>query len=121
MSSTTEPNYLSDLLLVEGKPGLTKDNVIITAGSYAMGTVLARVSGKYLPVDPAGTGAAKVSRAVLVEAVNASAADKPGVVIARNAAVDAAFLVWPVGISDSAKATALDELDARGIVARTTL
>lgn len=120
MPSTTESNYLSDLLLHEVH-GITRDKVTLTAGSYAMGTVLARVSGKYLPIDPAGTGAAKVGRAVLAEAVDASAADKPGVVIARNAAVDASYLIWPSGITDTAKATALDDLDARGIVARTTL
>jgi len=42
-------------------------------------------------------------------------------VLARGAVVDVAGLVWPVGATDAQKAAALDELEARGIVARAAL
>jgi hypothetical protein len=112
---------LSDLLLVEVCPGWTKERGTLTGGNYAFGTVLAKVAGKYQQLAPAGAGAAKVSFAVLGEDVDASAADAPGVVIARGAVVDADLLVWPAGITDAQKATALTELEARGIVARSAL
>ena len=50
-----------------------------------------------------------------------SAGDKPGVVIARGAVVEASNLVWPAGATDAQKATAITELEARGIVVRTSL
>jgi len=112
---------LADLLLVEVASGWTKEKGTLTGGNYKIGTVLAKVTGKYKQLDPAGAGAAKVSFAVLGEDVDASAADKAGVVIPRGAVVDADLLVWPAGITDAQKATALSELEARGVVARAAL
>ncbi|UVM52206.1 MULTISPECIES: head decoration protein [unclassified Pseudomonas] len=122
MATFTQPKDPGDLLLVEVCPGWTKDKVTLLGGvNYAFGQVLAKVSGKYQVVDLAGTGAAKKSVAVLIEAVDATASDQPGVVISRGAVVDLAELTWPVGITEAQKATALDELNALGIVARTAL
>lgn len=112
---------LADLLLVEVAAGFTKEKGTITGGNYAMGTVLAKVTGKFQQLNPGGTGAAKVSFAVLGEDVDASAADAPGVVIPRGAVVDADLLIWPAGITDPQKATALTELETRGVVARVAL
>jgi hypothetical protein len=78
-------------------------------------------SGKYVQLDPAGTGGAEVAAAIGYDAVDASLADKKGVVLARGAVVDVAGLIWPVGITDAQKAAALIELEARGIVTRTAL
>ena len=83
--------------------------------------MLAKVSGKYQALDFAGTGAAKKSVAVLIEAVDATAGDKPGLVVSRGAVIDPAELAWPASITESQKATALDELNALGIVARAAL
>lgn len=122
MATFTQPKDPGDLLLVEVCPGWTKDKVTLLGGvHYAFGQVLAKVSGKYQVVDLAGTGAAKKSAAVLIEAVDATASDQPGVVISRGAVVDLAELAWPVGITEAQKATALDELNALGIVARAAL
>ncbi len=60
MITYTEPKALSDVLLVEVKPDWTKDHVTITTGKqYEIGTVLAKVSGQYQLIDPAGTGTVK--------------------------------------------------------------
>lgn len=122
MATYTPPKKLGDLLLVEVAPGWTKEKATLLAGtSYAFGQVLAKVSGKYQVLDPAGTGAAKKAAAVLGEAVDATDGDKPGVVIARGAVVELTELAWPQSITDVQKATALDELNALGIVPRASL
>ena len=122
MSTHTLPKQLGDLLLVEVSPGWTKQKGLLLLGAvYALGTVLALVDGKYQALDPVGEGAAEKAVAVLGEAVDATDADAPGVVIARGAVVDSAELLWPAGITDAEKSIALGELNALGIVARAAL
>ena len=122
MSTHTLPKQLGDLLLVEVSPGWTKQKGLLLLGAvYALGTVLALVDGKYQALDPVGEGAAEKAVAVLGEAVDATAADTSGVVIARGAVVDSAELLWPAGITDAKKAIALDQLNALGIVAHAAL
>lgn len=122
MATYTPTIKLGHLLLVEVAPGWTKEKGVLLAGTaYAFGQVLAKVAGKYQVLDPAGEGAAAQAAGVLGEAVDARDADAVGVVIARGAALDLAELTWPAGITDLQKAAALEQLDARGIVARATL
>ena len=56
-----------------------------------------------------------------LELVDATAADKAGVTIERGAVVEVTELVWPSGITEAQKNTALDELTALGIVPRASL
>lgn len=122
MATYTPPKKLGDLLLVEVAPGWTKDQGTLLAGTdYPLGQVLAKVAGKYQVLDPAGGAAANEAVAVLGEHVDATAGDKPGVLIARGAVVDLNELVWPAGITAPQKTIALDELVALGIVARAAL
>ncbi|MCY1404100.1 hypothetical protein D3C76_857820 [compost metagenome] len=117
MATYTPKKTLGDLLLIEVCPGWTKERGPLAGGAeYSLGTVLAKVSGKYQALDPAGSGTAKKAVAVLAEDVDASAGDTPGLLIARGATVALDELVWPAGITDAQKATALDELTAQGIV-----
>ncbi|MGO3029531.1 head decoration protein [Pseudomonas helleri] len=122
MPTYTPPKTLGDLLLVEVAPGWTKETGLLLAGTvYVIGTVLAKVDGKYTALDPVAVGDAEKAVAVLGEAVDATDGDAPGVVIARGAVVDSAELLWPAGITDAEKTIALGELNALGIVARAAL
>ena|SRR5690606_27250997 len=122
MPTYTPPKKLGDLLLLEVAPGWTKDKVTLLGGSaYAFGQVLAKVAGKHQILDPAGAGDAALAVAVLGEAVDASAGDKPGLVIARGAVVELTELAWPAGITEPQKAAALEQLTALGIVPRAGL
>jgi len=114
----TPPKKLGDVLLVEVHPAWAKGPGTIVAGEHAIGTVLAKVSGKYQPVDFAGSGAAKKAVAVLGCAVHAASDAPVDVVIERGAVVASHELVWPQTATDVQKAAALDELAALGIVAR---
>ena len=123
MTTYTEPGNIRDILLAE-LTMISRDRVTIASGaSLALGTVLGKVtaSGKYKTLAPAASDGTQTAVAVLAEAVDATAADKPGMVVTRVAALASAGLVWPGGITDPQKATALAALDARGIVVRTEL
>ncbi|MDR6915095.1 hypothetical protein J2X66_001960 [Pseudomonas sp. 3296] len=122
MATFTQPKDLGDLLLIEVCPGWTRSQATLMAGTdYLLGQVLAKVAGKYQALDLAGTGPAKKATAVLADPIDATAADQPAIVIARGAVLALAELIWPAGITDAQKTTALDELNAQGIVARATL
>lgn len=121
MNNQTLATPIADLVQVEVNPAWSREFATLTGGAIQSLTVLALDGGKYKAIDFAGTAAAKKAAAVAYESVDASAADKKGVVIARGAVVDAASLVWPNGATDAQKATALADLEARGIVARTSL
>jgi len=117
-TSYTPSKKLGDVLLIEVHPAWTKGSGVIAAGNHAIGTVLAKVSGKYQPVDFAGASAAKKAVAVLGEAVSATADAPVEVVIERGAVVAANELVWPETATDVQKATAIEDLAALGIVAK---
>jgi hypothetical protein len=114
---------ISALLLLEVKAGWTKQKVILKAGVlYALGTVLAQdADKKYVALDPTSPDAEKVAVAVLGETIDASKGDMKGVVIKRGAVLDLAELVWPAGITDAQKTSALEQLEVLGIVAATPL
>ncbi|WP_140921075.1 head decoration protein [Limnobaculum xujianqingii] len=119
MTTYTEPKQLADVLIVEVKPGWTKDRGMIAADKhYEIGAVLAKVSGKYQLIDMAGTGAAKKAVAVLAQRVDTTGGERLAAIIARGAAVALDGLEWPEGITDVQKATALSELESLGIIAR---
>jgi len=80
---------------------------------------VAEGSGKLTALTPAANDGSQIPVGVLATDCDASAADAPCVYLARGpAVVSSDGLVWPAGISDSAKATALATLLAMGIVKR---
>lgn len=75
-------------------------------------------SGKYKEYNPANTDGSQTAVAILHAAVDATAADTDGVVIARHAEVNAAELVWFSGADANQKSTGLAQLKTHDIVAR---
>lgn len=75
-------------------------------------------SNKYKEYNPANTDGSETAIAILYDAVDASAADKAGTIIARSAEVVAADLLWFSGASSPQKATGLAQLATLGIIAR---
>lgn len=115
-------------LVSEANGTRSRDVVTLAQGHNCQpGTVLSKVTvtGKYVPVDPTnGTGEGEtpdgshIAVAVLFAAVDATAGDKPAVITARDAEVEAAALIWPAAITPTQKTAALGQLAAVGIVAR---
>ena len=75
-------------------------------------------SGKYVALDPAGTDGSETAVGVMYAAVDATAADKAGVIIARQAELDGTVLVWPAGITADEKTAATEQLAAQGLIIR---
>ena len=75
-------------------------------------------SGKYKEYNPANTDGSQTAVAILLDAVDATAADKDGVVVARHAEVNAAELIWFSGADANQKAAALAQLKTLDIIAR---
>ena len=128
MPVLTKSPTLGDLLKFELNGNYTREIVTLEAGTeYALGSVLGRItaSGKYR-LSPAaevvGDEGAETAVAVLIERVDATAADAVAVVVARGPAiVSKAALVFDASVDQAAEVTAKHaQLVAAGIVPRET-
>ncbi|HRD76478.1 MAG TPA: head decoration protein [Hyphomicrobiaceae bacterium] len=128
MTVLTMSSTLGDLLKYELNASYCREAVTLKAGTnYALGSVLGRItaSGKYRlspDAEVVGDEGAEVATAVLIEAVDATAGDRTGLVVARGPAiVSKAALVFDASVDDAAKtAVKHAELSSAGIVPRDT-
>ena len=125
MTVLHQPATTGDVLKYEVNPNYTRETVTLLEGTnYPVGAVLGRItaSGKYKLATSGGSDGAQTASAVLLYAVNASATDAIGVVIARGPAiVSKAALVFDATVDDAPKtATKHGQLAALGIVPRDT-
>jgi hypothetical protein len=125
MTVLRQPTTMGDVLKYELNPNLSRETVTLLAGTaYPVGAVLGRItaSGKFRLATSGGTDGAQTAAAVLLYAVDASATDAIGVVVARGPAiVSKAALVLDASVDDAAKlATKHGQLAALGIVPRET-
>src|SRR3954467_3292330 len=126
MTTLTNTPTLGDLLKYELNGSYGREVVTLKSGTnYALGSVLGKVtaSGKYR-LSPAaavtGDEGAESALAVLIEAVDAAAADKTGLVVARGPAiVSKAALVFDASVDQAGEKTAKHvQPPAAGIVPR---
>lgn len=75
-------------------------------------------SDKVVEHDPAGTDGSEVAAGILLEAVDATSADKAGVIVIRDAEVNKAELVFKTGMSQGDQDKAIADLKTLGILAR---
>ena len=128
MTVLTMSPTLGDLLKYELNASYCREAVTLKAGTnYALGSVLGKItaSGKYrLSPDAEVTGdeGAEIAAVVLIEAVDATAGDRTGLVIARGPAiVSRAALVFDASVDQPAEiAVKHAELSSAGIVPRDT-
>lgn len=99
------------------------DITVVSGQNLARGTVLGKItaSGKYTAWTTGAADGSQTAAGVLLDAVNASAGDAKGVMVARMAAINPAALVYSGTPNDAQKAGALASLKALGIVARTAV
>lgn len=113
----------TDVVKTEGPNRYSRDEVTIASGSgeIEIGEVLGKVTatGKYKPLAPAASDGTQTAARISLQNADATAADASRVVVlSRHAEVVRQALIWPAGITDSQKATALAQLETAGIVAR---
>ncbi|HFA60150.1 MAG TPA: head decoration protein [Rhodospirillales bacterium] len=122
MPVITEGMNLGDLLKYEAPNLYSRDQATVLAGqNLALGAVVGIVAatGKVKALDPAATDGSQTAAGVLLEPVDATAGDRDdGILLARHAIVADHALVWPAGITNAEKATAIAELKAIGILVR---
>ena len=123
MPVLTQPPSMGDLLKYEENPDYCRESVTLLAGTnYPLGAVLGQItaSGKYKLSPDTGTDGAEVAVAVLIEAVDATAADAVGLIVARGPViVSKAQLNFDATVGTAAKiATKEGQLAAAGIVPR---
>ena len=91
MTMLTEGQHAGGFLVWEVLRDFTRETVTIAsgAGSLEPGSVLGKITtgGKYTRLAPAATNGSQTPAAILWAAVDASAADAPGVVILRGPAL----------------------------------
>ena len=126
MPTLTMAPTLGDLLKYELNGNYTRETITLIAGTnYALGSVLGKItaSGKYR-LSPAaeveGDEGAESAVAVLLEAVDATAADKTGLVVARGPVIlSKGALVFDESVDDATKEEAKhSELSVVGLVPR---
>ena len=125
MTVLQQPALSGDVLKYEVNPNFNRETVTLLEGTnYPVGAVLGRItaSGKYKLATSGGSDGAQTAAAVLLYAVDASATDAIGVVVARGPAiVSKAALVFDATVDDAPKtATKHGQLAALGIVPRET-
>jgi len=125
MTVLHQPATTGDVLKYEVNPNYIRETVTLLQGTnYPVGAVLGRItaSGKYKLATSGGSDGAQTAAVVLLYAVNASATDAIGVVVARGPAiVSKAALVFDATVDDAPKtATKHGQLAALGIVPRDT-
>ena len=126
MTTLTMAPTLGDLLKYELNGNYSRETVTLKSGTdYALGSVLGKITAtaKYRLSPNAqvvGDEGAETAVAVLLEAVDATAADKTGLVVARGPAIlSKAALLFDASVDDNTKkATKHAQLSAAGIVPR---
>ena len=122
MPVMTEGLNLGDLLKYEAPNLYSRDRLTVAAGqNLGLGTVVGieTATGKVKVIDPAATDGSEVAVGVLATSVDASLIDREdGILIARHAVVADHALTWPAGLAPAAKATALAQLKAAGVLVR---
>lgn len=126
MTIHTEGRHAAEHIVSEANGTRSREVITLCAGNQLpAGAVLAKLTtgsnqGKYTALDPSNTDAdgTNVAAAVLFAGVDATTADRPAVITARDSEVKAVALGWRTGVTTEQKATALVELAALGIVVR---
>lgn len=121
MTVINEGRHTAEYLVSEANGTRSRDVVTLAAGhKVAPGDVLAKVTatGKYVPLDPAGADGSEAAIAIAFDHVDATTAEKPAVITARDSEVRASALGWPAGISGADRAEGLAALAGVGIIAR---
>jgi len=123
MTTLTEGKHAGGFLVWEVLRDYTRDTVTIASGAGKLepGTVLGKITtgGKFTALAPAATNGSQTAAGILWDAVDASTADAPGVVVLRGPAiVNRHEIIWPVGASEAQLTAATTALAALGIILR---
>ena len=122
MPVLAEPLNLGDLLKYEAPNLYSRDRVTVASGqNLPLGAVIGIVTatGKVTRIDPSATDGTQVAAGVLLQACDATLADRDdGLIVARHAIVADHALVWPAAITNAEKLSVVAQLKALGVLVR---
>lgn len=122
MTAITNDLTLGDLLKYEEENLYSRNQVTVVSGqNLKLGTVIGRVSAtqKVKALDPSATDGSEVAAGVVLQSIDASAAEKTnGLIVSRQVIVADHALVWPVAITTEEKTAAIAQLEAIGVLVR---
>jgi Mrp family chromosome partitioning ATPase len=124
MAINTEKNFMGDVWKCEDQEQAlySRDNgILITGQNLKVGTVISKItaSGKLTILAPAAADGSQNAAGVLLIDTDATSADVKTVFGARDGIVPDNKLIWPAGITNNQKATAIAQLATLGIIVRT--
>ena len=120
MSVINERRHTAEFMVSEAVSHRAREVKTVVGGDapgLQAGTVLGELTsgGNFVILAPAASNGSEAAAGILWEAVTGTA-DRT--VIVRDAEVVGTHLVWPEGISEGQKATAIGQLAALGIIVR---
>ena len=115
MTIYTDNTYISEALKYEVDPAFCRDTITIASGSGILdrNTALGKVTsgGKFKILAPGASDGTQTAAGILLSQVDATSADVSAVALVRGPAIiDPDGCVWPAGITNNQKATALASL-----------
>ena len=121
MPVMTESVHTGEFLLSEGNLNISRELIELAPNlNLLSGTVLGKDTTNtiYKPLDPDASDGTQMAAGILWDHKVTDATGGEGVLIARLAEVDQERLIWPDGITDEQKATAVSELETLDIILR---
>lgn len=123
MPNLTERRYIGDAVhWEEAVSHYSRDQVTIPLGTAVLiGNLLGTVTAtsKRVPWNPAAVdGSQTVTGVAIVELASTTTVDQQVPAIVREATLKLSGIQWPGGVTAPQKATAISQLDARGIAVR---
>jgi len=121
LGEKTEGRYTADYILTEGNGSISRDNVIfVQGGEYGPAVVLGQITAneKFKPLDVTANDGSQIAAAINYARVDATNSDVEGVISARESELIGPQLIWPDGITDAQKTTAISQLQSRTLIVR---
>ena len=121
MTTKTETIHDGEFLLSAEETLSLEKVTLITGQNLLSGTVLGKItaSGKYTQHNTGAADGSQTAVAILRSDIDATAADKPCVIVARLAEVADARLTYMTGITAPNKTAAITALATTNIIVRT--
>ncbi|MDG7056611.1 MAG: head decoration protein [Wolbachia endosymbiont of Penenirmus auritus] len=119
MTNISEGNNLGDLLKYEASSLYSRDQITVAKGqNLKLGTVVGRDKDNAIKIiNPTATDGTQTAIGVIINDVDAKENTK-SVIVTRIAMLADHAVVWPTNITEEQKATAIKQLEARGVIIR---
>ena len=123
MSTLTESIHDEEFIVSEANRHRSRDDVTMTSGAFMPGEVMGKItaSGKFTAWDPAAADGSENAAGINIAGIDASAADKTGALLIRDAEVNEDLLTFDGGANAGEITTAKAQLVALGIIIRKSI